>query len=94
VPHVDSSDDTVRRFVVNLYTYDPQRRERTDVEIASFDNEAEGMRCLGDAYLDLKSRQASGDADPRDRLSMVIKDPGVDERSRQRRIDERSRRNP
>ena len=50
------------------------------------------MRCLGDAYLELASRQASGASDARDRLSTVIKEPGVDERSRQSRIDARRRR--
>ena len=89
VPSVDSADDSIRRYVVRLYTYAPDRRERTDIEVGCFDTEAEGMRLLGDAYLELASRQASGAADVRDRLSMVIKEPGVDERNRQRRIEER-----
>jgi hypothetical protein len=89
---VDSADDTIRRYVVHLYTYVPDRRERTNLELGCFDTEAEGMRCLGDAYLDLASRQASGEADARDRLSMVIKEPGIDESSRRRRIEERRRR--
>ena len=89
VPPVDSADDTIRRYVVHLYAYVPVRHERTNVELGCFDTEAEGMRLLGDAYLELASRQASGDADPRDRLSMVIKEPGVDERNRRRRIEER-----
>jgi hypothetical protein len=94
VPRVDSSDDSIRRFVVHLYTYDSARRERTNVEVGAFDTEAEGMRCLGDAYLELKSRQASGAADARDSLSMVVKEAGSDERNRLRRIEERRRRRP
>jgi hypothetical protein len=89
VPSVDSGDDEIRRYVVYLNTYVPDRRERTQLEVGCFDTEAEGMRCLGDAYLELASRQGSGDADSRDRLSMVIKEPGIDSRNRQRRIEER-----
>ncbi len=89
VPPVDSTDDTIKRYVVDLYTYVPERRERTHVEIGCFDTEAEGMRCLGDAYLELASRQATGQADARDRLSMVIKEPGIDQQNRQRRIEQR-----
>jgi len=89
VPPVDSGDDTVKRYIVHLYTYVPDRRERTNLELGCFDTEAEGMRLLGDAYLELASRQASGEADSRDRLSMITKEPGSDERNRRRRIEER-----
>ena len=92
VPPVDPTNDTIKRYVVHLYTYVPERRERTQVKIACFDTEAEAMRCLGDAYLELAERQAMGEADPGDRLSMVIKEPGIDEHNRQRRIEERRRR--
>jgi hypothetical protein len=40
------------------------------------------------------SRRANGAEDPRDHVTMVVKEPGVDERTRQRRIEERLRRNP
>lgn len=89
MPHVDSSDDTIKRYVVHLYTYVAERRERTHIEVGCFDTEAEGMRCLGDAYLELASRQASGAADARDRLSMAIKEPGSDEHNRLRRVEQR-----
>ena len=89
MPPVDSADDNLKRYVVHLYTYVPERRERTNIVVGCFDTEAEGMRCLGDAFLELASRQASGEADARDRLSMVIKEPGIDEYNRQRRIEER-----
>jgi hypothetical protein len=89
VPRVDSADDTVRRFVVHLHTYDPERRERRPVEVGSFDNEAEAMRCCGETHGAVMSRRATGDADPRDHVTMVVKEPGVDEGNRQRRIAER-----
>jgi hypothetical protein len=94
VPRVDSGDDTIRRFVVHLYTYDPKRRERRPVEVGSFDNEAEAMRCFGETHLAVMTRRANDEADPRDHVAMVVKEPGDDERNRQRRIEERLRRYP
>jgi hypothetical protein len=85
----DSTDDTLRRFVVHLHAFDPKRRERRPIEVAAFDNEAEAMRCFGETHLAVLSRRATGDADPRDHITMVIKEPGIDERNRQRRIRER-----
>jgi hypothetical protein len=89
---VDSADDALRRYVVRLSTYDPTRRERTDIEIGAFDDPGEGTRCAADAAAELRSRQATGTADPRDRVTMVVKQPGDDEHNRQRRIQERRRR--
>jgi hypothetical protein len=62
--------------------------------VGCFDDEAEAMRCFGEAHQAVMSRQASGEADPRDHVTMVVKEPGVDERNRQRRIEERLRRHP
>lgn len=92
VPAVDSTDDTIRRFVVYVHAYDPKRHERRPIEVGSFDDEAEAMRCFGEAHLSVMSRREAEDADSRDHVTMVVKEPGVDERSRQRRIEERSRR--
>jgi hypothetical protein len=94
VPRVDSADDTIRRFVVYLHTYDTERRERRPVEVGSFDNEAEAMRCFGETHMVVLSRHAGGEVDPRDHVTMVVKEPGVDQHSRERRIEERLRRNP
>lgn len=89
---MDPADDTIRRFVVYLHTYDSERRERRPVEVGSFDKEAEAMRCFGENHMLVMSRRASGEAHPRDHVTMVVKEPGVDERNRQRRIEERLRR--
>jgi hypothetical protein len=91
---VDSSDDTIRRFVVRLYTYDPDRHERRHIEVGTFDDDAEAMHCFGETHLALLSNQASGNADARDHVTMVVKEPGVDERNRMRRIQERLSRHP
>lgn len=38
---VDVGDDSIRRFVVQHYRFDPERREHRYVAIDAFDNEAE-----------------------------------------------------
>ena len=38
---VDPEDDSIRRFIVRHYQYDPRRHERRHVVIAAFDNERE-----------------------------------------------------
>jgi hypothetical protein len=86
---VDSTDDAIRRFVVHLHAFDPERHERRPIEIAAFDSEAEAMRCFGETHLSVLARRARGEADLRDHVTMVIKEPGVDEHNRQRRIRER-----
>ncbi|HEY3670797.1 MAG TPA: hypothetical protein VGN51_07680 [Acidimicrobiia bacterium] len=89
---MDASDDTIRRFVVHLYTYDPERRERRNVEVGSFDDETEALQCFGQTHLALKLRQTTGESDAQDNVSMVAKEPGSDERNRRRRIEQRLRR--
>jgi hypothetical protein len=84
---VDSADDSIKRYVIYVHTYDPERRERRPVEVACFDDEAEAMRHFGDAHTSVMSRRARGEVDPRDHVTMTIKEPGVDERNRQRRIE-------
>ena len=86
---VDSTDDEIRRFVVHLHAFDLERHERRPIEIAAFDNEAEATRCFGETHLSVLSQRAGEEADPRDHVTMVIKEPGVDEHNRQRRIRER-----
>lgn len=83
---VDSTDDEIRRFVVYLHAFDPERHERRPIEIAAFDNYPEAMRCFGETHQWVLARRAAGEADPRDH---VTKEPGVDGRNRRRRFEER-----
>jgi hypothetical protein len=84
---VDSADDSIKRYVVYLHTYDAERRERRPVEVACFDDEAEATRYLHEAHTSVMSRRASGEADPRDHVTMALKEPGYDERNLQRRTE-------
>src|SRR5580700_7663243 len=38
---VDPADDSIKRFIVRHYRYDPERRARRHVVVAAFDNEPE-----------------------------------------------------
>ena len=38
---VDPADDSVRRFIVRHYAYDPSRHERRHIVVAAYDNEQE-----------------------------------------------------
>jgi hypothetical protein len=46
VAAVDPDDDTICRYVVRHYRYDPDRHERRHVVVAAFDNESEYDACL------------------------------------------------
>ena len=73
---VDPTDDTIRRFIVRHYRYDPSRRERREVEVAAFDNEKEFYDFYGQLHKDIEERKRAGQAEPSERVSGVVKEPG------------------
>lgn len=74
---VDFEDDTVRRFVVRHYAYDPDRRERRHRIIAVFGGKREFERVLDQLSEDLERRRAAGeDVDPREHYSGIVMEPG------------------
>lgn len=58
---VDVGDDSIRRFVVYHYRYDPERHERRHVLVAAFDNELEFEASMGSIRADIERRQAAGE---------------------------------
>ncbi len=58
---VDVEDDSIRRFVVRHYRYDPMRHERRHVVVAAFDNEAEFLALLESIRDDIERRRAAGE---------------------------------
>jgi hypothetical protein len=77
VAEVDPKDDTITRFLVWHYRYDPARRERRNVLVAAFDNEPEFLACVRRVEAEVKQRRQRGkDADPRERASGVVYEPG------------------
>ena len=60
VGRVDVEDDSIRRFVVRHYTYDPDRHERRHVVVDVFDSEAEFLALLEEIAADIDRRKATG----------------------------------
>jgi hypothetical protein len=77
VPRVDPDDDTIERFIVYHYRYDPQRRERRHVAVAAFDNEHEYLACLDDVQDEINARRCRGEqVDPAEHASGIVHEPG------------------
>ncbi|HEX2807064.1 MAG TPA: hypothetical protein VHN80_12940 [Kineosporiaceae bacterium] len=62
MPAVDPDDDTIWRFVVLHYRYDPLRRERRNVLVATYDDEGESWRHLQEINAEIERRRTAGDA--------------------------------
>jgi len=77
VAEVDPKDDTIRRFVVWHYRYDPVRRERRHVVVAAFDNEREFLAFIERIRAEIEERRQRGEnVDPREHASGVVYEPG------------------
>ena len=75
--HVDPQDDSIRRFVVRHYRYDPERHERRHVVVAAFDNEPEYRACIEEVAAEIRRRRETGDdAGWREHASGTIYEPG------------------
>jgi hypothetical protein len=74
---VEPEDDTIRRFIVRHYRYDPARRERRHVVVAAFDNEPEFLACVERVGAEIAQRREHEDGvDPREHVSGVVHEPG------------------
>jgi hypothetical protein len=77
VAEIDPQDDTIRRYVVRHYAYDPERRERRHVIVAAFDNEREHLALFGRLSEELQRRREGGDeVDQREHYSGIVLEPG------------------
>jgi hypothetical protein len=77
VARVDPGDDNIRRFIVQHYRFDLERRERRHVIVAAFDNEPEFLRCVESVRAEIEHRRDRGEAvDPREHASGVVHEPG------------------
>jgi len=81
--NVDPDDDSIERFVVRRYAYDPERHERRHQDVAAFDNQAEYRALINTLADDLLRRRAAGEADdPRETITGLRLEPGYKRRSR------------
>ena len=79
---VDPDDDSIERFIVRRYAYDPNRHERRHQVVAAFDNEGEFMALITTLGEELERRRAAGDAmDPREHVTGVRFEPGYRRRA-------------
>jgi hypothetical protein len=77
MPRVDPEDDSVERFIVRHYRYDPRRRERRHVVVAAFDNEEEYGACMATVEAEIKARRDRGEpVDPGEHASGMVHEPG------------------
>ena len=75
--HVDPDDDSIERFIVCHYRYDPQRRERRHVVVAAFDNERESWACMEGVQAEIRRRQEAGEpVDAREHASGRVYEHG------------------
>lgn len=89
----DPADDSLRRYVVQHYRYDPDRRERRHVVVAAFDSRQEFNGCFRTTSEDLERRRAAGeDVDPREHVSGTVREPGAGKRAADGRLLMRARR--
>lgn len=73
----DPDDDSITRYVVRRYRFDPARHERRHVVIAAFDNETEYEACIEAATAELRKRRDDGDElHPTDHVSGMVLEPG------------------
>lgn len=57
---VDVGDDSIRRYVVHQYRYDPERHQRRHMLVAAFDNKREFEACARSIQVDIERRRAAG----------------------------------
>jgi len=87
VAEVDPDDDSIGRYIVRHYAYDPARHERRHQTIVAFDDRMEFEAHIHDANARLRIlRAADGDLDPLEYYSGVFKPAGEDHHQRLRRI--------
>lgn len=84
---LDPDDDTLLRFVVRRYAYDPARHERRHQTVAAFDNMGEFRELIDRLVRELRGRRAAGEAiDPQEHITGVVLGPGHQRRQTDARL--------
>jgi hypothetical protein len=77
VAEVRVDDDSIRRWVVWHYRYDPERRERRNVVVAAFDNPDEFHADIEKRSAHLRRNKERGEVlDSAERISGQVYEPG------------------
>ena len=87
VTSVDADDDSILRYVVRRYAYDPHRHERRHQVVAAFDNGCEFERLIDALAAELKRRRIAGDVvDRQEHYTGVVLEPGYRRRQQDGRL--------
>lgn len=88
---VNPDDDSIRRFIVRHYRYDPERHERRHVMIAAFDNEREFEAYVHLAATELGRNKRRGRVgDRKEHISGVVQEAGHRRRQQNARLVQRA----
>jgi hypothetical protein len=82
---VDPDDDSILRFVLRHYRFDPERHERRHVVVAAFDNQDEFLAAVESLGAEVRSQKERGVGDQRESVSGVVLEPGAGARQRAER---------
>lgn len=84
---MDADDDSILRYVVRRYAYDPDRHERRYQVVAAFDNEREFEKLIDDLADELRRRRVAGNVlDGQEHYSGVVLEPGYRRRQQDGRL--------
>lgn len=73
---VDPYDDSLRRWVLEHYRFDPRRRQRRNVVVAAYDDQREFESAMKDYDIGIRAEIEAGERDSQERVSGVLWDQG------------------
>ena len=76
MPQVDPEDDSIWRFVLHHYRFDPARNQRRNVVVAVYDNQAEFDVAIEKLAQFVRSEIAQGIRDPKESVGGTQLHPG------------------
>lgn len=82
---VDPNDESIERWVVQRYRFDPDRNERRNVTEVAFDNAEEFDAYMHGARERLRAEQAEGSAESVEHYTGTVHEAGHQERMMRRR---------
>jgi hypothetical protein len=83
---VDPDDDSLNRYVLYHYRYDPDRNERRNIVVIAYDTEQEFLAEIERYSQLLKHRQRRGEAEPVEHVFGLLKPPGATAQATRERI--------
>jgi hypothetical protein len=86
---VDPEDDTIQRWIVYWYRFDPARHERRHCVVAAYETEREMISRMDVEAANLEAKRAAGLADQSEHLSGSEKGRGYKQRADEQRLTEK-----